>query len=303
MIAVPYGGKEIFMKIADELVISGNRAIARSYAKINLTLDILGKREDGYHEIETVMQTVGLFDLVITDIVGKGIFVTTNIKYLPTNEKNIAYQAAQRFFEKTGIQKGVKIFIHKNIPISAGLAGGSGNAAAVLTCLNALFSNPLTDEELLSLAAELGADVPYCMMGGTVLCSGIGEKLTPTASFPKRHVLLVKPPFGISTAAIYEKIDSEEKTEHPKSSDFINSLTADSYAPETMFNVMEDVSAADYPVIKGIGEKMRLNGAEAAMMSGSGSTVFGIFNDFKAAKKSADSFSYFYKEVFLTETV
>lgn len=290
------------MKIRDEIIISGKRAIAKSYAKINLTLDILGKMENGYHEIETVMQTVGLFDLVITDIARSGICVHTNLQYLPTNEKNIAYKTAKLFFEKTGIKKGAKVYIRKNIPVSAGLAGGSGNAAAVLESLNLLFGVPLSDEELFSLAAEIGADVPFCLAGGTKLCRGIGEKLTQIPQFPKRHVLLVKPPIAVSTAEIYEKIDNELIEKHPTSQEFIANLTQDSYSPELMFNVMEYVTVKSHPVIRGIREKLLLNGAEAAMMSGSGSTVFGIFDDFRTAKASADSFSCLYKDVFLTST-
>lgn len=291
------------MKLADEIIITGKRAIAKSYAKINLTLDVLGKLDNGYHEIETVMQLTGLFDLIITDICSKGINVMTNLKYLPTNEKNIAYKAASKFFERTGIKKGVKFLIHKNIPVAAGLAGGSGNAAAVLVSLNKLFANPLNDEELLCLGAELGADVPFCMMGGTVLCRGIGEKMTKIKDFPKRHVLLVKPPINISTADIYEKIDDMPEYTHPASAEFADSIGGDFYSKDKMFNVMEKVVEKDYPVIKGIKEKLIKNGAETAMMSGSGSTVFGLFSDYKAAKNSADSFSLFYKDVFLTQTI
>jgi len=288
------------MRLAEETVIMGKRAITKSYAKINLTLDVLGRMENGYHEIETVMQTVGLFDLVIVDRIERGIYISTNLKYLPTNEKNIAYKAAAAFFEKTGIKGGAKILIHKNIPVAAGLAGGSSNAAAVLAALNLLYSTPLTDEELLQTGKNLGADIPFCLMCGTKLCKGIGEKITDITPFPKKHVLLVKPPVNISTAQIYEEIDSEPSYEHPTTSEFIASLGENSYSPDKMFNVMEMVTAKKYPVIRGIREKMLLNGAQAAMMSGSGSTVFGIFDDYKLAKASQDSFSLFYKEVYLT---
>jgi 4-diphosphocytidyl-2-C-methyl-D-erythritol kinase len=290
------------MKIADETVIIGRRAVSRSYAKINLTLDILGRMVNGYHEIETVMQTVGLFDLIVTDRTDSGISISTNLKFLPVNEKNIAYKAAAAFFKRSGIKGGAKILIHKNIPVAAGLAGGSGNAAAVLISLNLLFGRPFDDEELLLIGAELGADVPFCMVCGTQLCRGIGDIMTEVPSFPKRHVLLVKPPVNISTAEIYEKIDSEPIGSHPTTKDFIGALGGNSFAPHTMFNVMEQVSVKKYPVIRGISEKMILNGAEAAMMSGSGSAVFGIFDDYTLAKASADSFSHFYKEVYLTMT-
>ena len=290
------------MKIADETVISGKRAISKSYAKINLTLDVLGRMENGYHEIETVMQTVGLFDLVIVDRTERHIIVNTNLKFLGPPDKNIAYKAAQAFFKKSGISGGAKILIHKNIPVAAGLAGGSSNAAATLICLNMLYGRPFSDGELLSLGAELGADVPFCMIGGTCLCKGIGDITEPLEAFPKKHVLIVKPPVSISTAEIYDRIDQEEILPHPSTADFLQALSERGYAPELMFNVMERVSARQYPVISGIREKLIKNGASAAMMSGSGSSVFGLFDDYNAAKESADSFSYIYKEVYLTMT-
>lgn len=286
------------LRIADEAIIAGKRAIAKSYAKINLTLDVLGKMENGYHEIETVMQTINLFDLVITDREKKGISVSTNLKYLPSNEKNIAYKAAQLFFSETGIKEGAKILIHKNIPVAAGLAGGSGNAAAVLASLNLLYGNILTDERLLEIGAKLGADVPFSMVAGTWLCKGIGDKMSEIPDFPKTYILLVKPPVNVSTAEIYSAIDNEDIGEHPITKDFIDS----GYSYDKIFNVMETVTVKKHPVIRGIKEKMLMNGAKAAMMSGSGPTVFGIFDDYQKAKASADSFSYMYKEVFLTTT-
>lgn len=288
------------MKIADETVIIGKRAMSRSYAKINLTLDVLERMENGYHKIETIMQTVGLFDLVITDATEQGIKVTTNLKYLPVNEKNIAYKAAEMFFAKSGKKGGARILIHKNIPVAAGLAGGSGNAAAVLISLNLLYNKPFSDVELLKIGALLGADVPFCMEGGTQICRGIGDEMEKSAPMQKKHVLIVKPPINISTAEIYEKIDSVPNFSHPSATALADALKDGSFCPNLMFNVMETVSEDKYPVIRGIKEKMLMNGAEAAMMSGSGSSVFGIFDDYDAAKKSADSFSCFYKEVYLT---
>ena len=290
------------MRIADETVICRRRAISKSYAKINLTLDVLSRMENGYHEIESVMQTVSLFDLVIVDRLERGIMINTNLKFLPTNQKNIAYKAAEAFFAATKINGGAKILIHKNIPVAAGLAGGSGNGAAVLACLNLLYGKPLSDDELLSLGATLGADVPFCLICGTQLCTGIGDKLTPIPSFGQRYILLVKPPIGISTAQIYNEIDSCPIPEHPTTTDFIHSVRSGDYNPELMFNVMQYVTVKQNPVIRGICEKLVANGAVKAMMSGSGPTVFGIFDDFKTAKASADSFSHLYKEVYLTIT-
>ncbi|MCC8169681.1 MAG: 4-(cytidine 5'-diphospho)-2-C-methyl-D-erythritol kinase, partial [Oscillospiraceae bacterium] len=171
--------------LSDNIVITGGRAIARSYAKINLTLDVLGRCPNGYHNVEMIMQTVSLFDLIIVDRTYGNIVVNTNLKYLPTNEKNIAFKAAWMFFKRTGKCGGVKIIIHKNIPVAAGLAGGSGNAAAVLCAMNLLFNGGLSDEELCAMGAELGADVPYCMLGVTRLAQVIGEILTPLPPMPK----------------------------------------------------------------------------------------------------------------------
>ncbi len=292
------------MKLTDDMVIFGNRAICRSYAKINLTLDVLGKLENGYHELESVMQSVNLFDLVIVDKMPKGIQVSTNLKYLPNNEKNIAYQAAKLFFEVTGIRGGAKILIRKNIPVAAGLAGGSGNAAAVLAALNQLFCAPLSQRELFTVSKRLGADVPFCLMCGTQLTTGIGDVMKPIRPFPKKLILLVKPPVNIPTADIYRKLDSVLIPPHPKTADFISALECGNmeqvYA--SMFNVMEAVTEKEHPVISGIKEKLRRNGAKAAMMSGSGSTVFGLFDDYKKAFRSQESFSRMYQEVYLTHT-
>ncbi|MBQ3470883.1 MAG: 4-(cytidine 5'-diphospho)-2-C-methyl-D-erythritol kinase, partial [Clostridia bacterium] len=180
--------------IKQNTIITGKRAITRSFTKINLTLDVLGRRENGYHDIKMIMQTLSLFDLLIIDKTDGKISVSTNLKYLPTTNKNIAYKAAEVFFERTGIRGGAKIMIHKNIPVAAGLAGGSGNCAATLVAVNMLYGCPMSDTELIALGAELGADVPYCFEGGTQLAEGIGEKLTSLPPMPDAYVLLVKPP-------------------------------------------------------------------------------------------------------------
>ena len=185
-----------------DFIVTGDRAIARSNAKINLTLDVTGRREDGYHNVLMIMQSVSLFDLIITDKTDESVSISTNLYFLPTNEKNIAYKAAKLFFEHTGIKGGCKIMIHKNIPVAAGLAGGSGNAAAVLISLNKLYNTSLSEDELCALGIQLGADVPYCIKGGTMLASGIGDILTPLPTLPQCTVLMVKPQINISTAAV-----------------------------------------------------------------------------------------------------
>ena len=287
--------------LADDIVITGNRAIARSYAKINLTLDITGKRSDGYHNVEMIMQTVSLFDLIIIDKTSGDIGISTNLKYLPNNDKNIAYKAVKLFREETGILGGAKIIIHKNIPVAAGLAGGSGNAAAVLCALNMLYNTNLSAEELCTMGAKLGADVPYCIMGGTYLATGIGDILKPLATAPKAYILLVKPPISVSTQSIYAEIDSAEITRRPDTAAMKSALEKGDLqaVADNLCNVMEAVTQVQYPEIRGIKTKMVQNGALGAVMSGSGPTVFGIFDDYMKAKASADSFSFQYKDVYV----
>lgn len=291
------------MKLSDDIVLTGRRATARSYAKINLTLDIIAKRDDGYHTLETVMQTVGLSDLITVDRCSHGIRLSSNKKYLPTNNKNIAYAACEAFFKKTGIHGGAKIFIHKNIPVAAGLAGGSGNAAAVLAALNMLYSNPLTDAELCEVGVGLGADVPYCIMGGTQLAEGIGEILTPLKSANAFYVLLVTPPISISTPRVYADFDTIEKEIFPDTAAMLTAIENEDFYGicKNLSNTLEAVTIKQHPVIGGIRQKMINNGAIGAIMSGSGPTVFGLFDDFKKAKSSHDSFALMYKDVFLTK--
>lgn len=289
--------------LQDDIVITGGRAIARSYAKINLTLDVLGKRDNGYHDVLMIMQTVSLFDLIIIDKTDGEISISTNLRYLPCNEKNIAYKAVSLFKAETGIRGGAKIIIHKNIPVAAGLAGGSGNAAAVLCALNLLYDTNLSADELLSLGARLGADVPYCIMGGTYLASGVGEVLKPLSPAPDAHVLLVKPPISISTQTIYEEIDTAHVLKHPDTDAMIAALQSGDLrqTAQNLCNVMEAVTETGHPEIRGIKNKMLMNGAIGAVMSGSGPTVFGLFDDYKKAKASADSFSYQYNDVYLAK--
>lgn len=291
--------------LAEETVITQKRAISRSYAKINLTLDVLNRRQDGYHDIKMIMQTVSLFDLILVDRThDRGISVATNLRYLPNNDKNIAYKAADAFLHATGADGGAKIMIHKNIPVAAGLAGGSGNCAAVLTAMNMLHGNILTDTELHAIGASLGTDVPYCFNGGTQIAEGIGEILMPLDAMPDAYILLVKPQINVSTAAIYEQIDSAPISMHPDTEAMKRALSEHDIngISQNLCNVMEAVTEKMYPIIGGIKQKMMMNGALGAVMSGSGPTVFGIFDDFKTAKANADSFSMQFKDVFLTRT-
>lgn len=293
------------MLLSNDIIIKGNRAIAKSYAKINLTLDVLGRLENGYHEVEMLMQTVNLFDLIIIDKEDYNIRVTTNLKYLPSNHKNIAYKACTEFFKSTGIRGGAKVLIHKNIPVAAGLAGGSGNGAAVLCALDLLYNTGLSQAELCEIGSRLGADVPYCITGGTQLAAGLGDKLKPVVSMPETIVLLVRPPISISTPMIYEQIDAVPLPRHPDTYGMIDAIAHGARAEiaQKLYNVMEQVTANEHPVLKGIKQKLISNGALGAAMSGTGPTVFGLFDDYEKAKASADSFSTMYKDVYLTRTI
>lgn len=285
----------------DDIVISGARAMARSYAKINLTLDVLNKRSDGYHDVEMIMQTVSLYDLIIIDKIDEGIEITTNLKFLPVNENNIAYKAARDFFNYTGLSGGCKIMIYKNIPVAAGLAGGSGNAAAVLCALNRLYNANLSLDELKEIGVKLGADVPYCITGGTALATGIGDIIAPLPSLPKCNILMVKPPISVSTGIIYNEIDTTEIINRPDTNAMIDAISKKDINGVAchLSNVMGTVTENMHPIIRGIKNKMMKNGALGAVMSGSGPTVFGIFPDYETAKKSHDSFYYQFREVFI----
>lgn len=289
----------------ESIVINGDRAMARSFAKINLILDIVGVREDGYHNLKSIMQSVNLSDIVIVDKTDGEIKITTNKKSLPTNNKNIAYKACEAFYSALGKNGGAKILIHKNIPVSAGLAGGSGNGAAVLASLNMLHSNPFSDDELSKIAASLGADVPYCLSGGTKLAEGIGDIMTTVSPMPKSCILLVTPPISISTPWAYGEYDRCEKTIFPDSDAMLDALKNQDYQNicKSLANVFEDVTLKEYSVIKSIKEQLLEFGADGALMSGSGPTVFGLFTDYKKAKAAHDSLSKTYKDTFITTTL
>ena len=289
----------------NDIVITGTRAMARSYAKINLTLDVLNKRDDGYHNVEMIMQTFSLYDKVHVDKTASDISISTNLRFLPNNNKNIAYKAADEFFRYTGLNAGCKIMIHKNIPVAAGLAGGSGNAAAVLCSLDKLYNTGLSTKELEEIGVKLGADVPYCINGGTMLATGIGNVLTPLPKMPQCTILIVKPPISVSTGTIYEAIDNYEINNRPDNKSMIEALKCGNISSiaEKLSNVMGTVTEEIHPIIRGIRKKMMLNGALGSVMSGSGPTVFGIFPDYETAKKSHDSFYHQFRDVFIVSSL
>lgn len=262
----------------------------KALGKINLGLDVLGRRPNGYHDVRMVMQTVYLYDQILLEKTDKeGISLKTNLFYLPVNENNLAYRAAKMLIDEFAIKEGVHISLEKHIPVAAGMAGGSSNAAAVLYGMNRLFQLGLTDQELMERGVKLGADVPYCIMRGTVLAEGIGEELTPLPAMPKCHVLLAKPPISVSTQKVYEKLDEQEVTKHPDIDGILLGLQTGDLKKITssMGNVLENVTITEYPQIERIKDVMKEEGALNAMMSGSGPTVFGIYDDKILARRAA----------------
>lgn len=260
----------------------------KALGKINLGLDVLGRRENGYHDVRMVMQTVYLYDQICMEKKKEsGIEIKTNLYYLPVNENNLAYKAARLLMDEFGIEEGIKVGLEKHIPVAAGMAGGSSDAAAVLFGINRMFGLGLSTEELMERGVSIGADVPYCVMRGTVLAEGIGERLTPLPALPRCAVLLAKPPVAVSTKLVYEKLDSREILKHPNIDGLIEGLKNGSLCEVAahMGNVLEDVTASEYPVIERIKNAMKEEGALNAMMSGSGPTVFGLFDDKRKAKQ------------------
>lgn len=264
----------------------------KALAKINLGLDVTGTRENGYHDVRMVMQTIYLYDNVtIQKKAEPGIDVKTNLKYLPINEENIAYKAAKLLIDEFGIEEGVEITLDKHIPVAAGLAGGSSNAAAVLVGMNQMFDLKLSYKELMERGVTLGADVPYCIMRGTVLAEGIGEILSPLPPLPKCYVLIAKPGINVSTKVVYEKLDSKPIEKHPDIDAIIEGLENQDIKKiaASMGNVLEAVTIEDYPIIEDIKTAMKKEGALNAMMSGSGPTVFGIFENKQMALRAKEA--------------
>ena len=278
----------------------------KAYGKINLALDVLGKRDNGYHDVRMIMQTVGLHDRIeLYRTKEPGIRLETNLFYLPNNEQNLAYRAAALLMEEFGVKEGVSIKLKKFIPVSAGMAGGSTDAAAVLVGVNRMFDLGFTKKELMERGVKLGADVPYCIMKGTALSEGIGEKLTALAPMPDCYILLAKPPIAVSTKMVYENLHANELKEHPDIDGMVIALEEHSLQgiTERMENVLETVTEVRYPVIAEIKACMKECGAMNSLMSGSGPTVFGIFTEKEKAEKAADAIRSrkLAKQVFVTQ--
>lgn len=259
----------------------------KAMAKVNLGLDVLRRREDGYHDLRMIMQSIYLYDQIELQMTEtKGIKVSVNLSYLPVNEDNLVYKAAKLLIDEFGIECGVQINLRKYIPVAAGLAGGSSDAAAVLVGMNRMFRLKLTQQELMDRGVKLGADIPYCIMRGTALAEGIGEKLTRLPKAPDTYVLLAKPPVHVSTQFVYRNLKADQLTVHPDIDGQIRAIKdGDFYGmAERMGNVLETVTIPAYPVIQEIKDTMMNAGAVNAMMSGSGPTVFGLFDDRQKAE-------------------
>lgn len=273
-------------------------------AKINLTLDIKGKRSDGYHELETVMHQISLVDRISLERGGSEIKLDTNSTEIPDNEDNLAYRAARLLSEKYNLSEGLSIFIKKNIPVGAGLAGGSTDAAAVLFGMNQLFGLGLEKEQLLDLGAGLGSDVPFCLLGGTALARGRGEILTPVEAGPQLILVLVKPDFQLSTAEVYRAFRLDKVELFPNNVAFLAAWQNYDIinVARQMNNVLETVSIARHPEIAAIKEQLCELGALNALMSGSGPSVLGIFSEFAMARQAWAKMKQRYQETYLVSS-
>ena len=277
----------------------------RAYAKINLGLDVLRRREDGYHDVKMIMQTIQMYDMLEMEKSEQpGIHLTTNLSYIPVNENNLVYKAVKLLMDQYRIEEGITISLNKFIPVAAGMAGGSSDAAAALVGVNRIFQLGLTRQQLMELGVKIGADVPYCVMRGTALAEGIGEKLTALPPMPQCYVLIGKPGISVSTKFVYTNLNLGPDTHHPDIDGMIQALQdGDLYGiTDRMENVLESVTIPAYPVIETIKDHMKAHGAVNAMMSGSGPTVFGIFDDKEKAEYACEKLreSMLTKQTFLT---
>lgn len=265
----------------------------RAYAKINLALDVLRKRPDGYHDVRMVMQTVHLYDKLTLSISREpGISLKTNLPFLPGNENNLVYRAIDLFRKTYGIDCGIRATLEKRIPIAAGMAGGSSDAAAAFRAMNTLFGIHASLEDLQALGVQLGADIPYCLMGGTALAEGIGEKLTPLSPAPSCSCLIVKPNFHLSTKLVYENLTLDDPAAHPDIDTMLQAIRTNNYKQMTssIGNILETVSIRLHPEIEAIKQEMLVLGADCSLMSGSGPSVFGLFEHRQAAERAYRKF-------------
>lgn len=282
-----------------------NQITRKAYAKINLGLDVIRRRPDGYHEVKMIMQTVGIYDILTfakRELSAGGPQISIMLEQkntlksefsgeeLPCDESNLIYKAAAMIMDTYGVKESVDITLQKNIPIAAGMAGGSTDAAAVFHGLNELFGLSMSLEDMKRLGVKIGADVPYCIMGGTALSEGIGEILTPLPAPTKAYLLIAKPDIDVSTKFVYENLHADMLKYHPDIDGMVEALKAGNLTKvtERMGNVLETVTEKKYPIIRRIKDEMIKGGAQNALMSGSGPTVFGIYTDKETVRKAYD---------------
>lgn len=279
--------------------------LVKTFAKINLSIDVKGRLDNGYHEVEMIMQSVGLFDTVTVEKTKSRISVRCAQPYVPNDRRNIAWKAAELFFSESRIKGGAGITIKKNIPVAAGLAGGSTNAVGVLKALNNLYGKPLDNNAIYSICQRLGADVPFFIAGGTQLAGGIGDKLSVLPDFDGVSIVLVKPPFPVSTPWVYKNLKLGNLGQRPDTKGLIRAIKEYdiTFVANNMRNVLESVTVKEYPELQLIMERFRSLGALGTRMSGSGPTVFGIFTDEKQAEKAEEFFLSHYKEVYHVRTI
>jgi 4-diphosphocytidyl-2-C-methyl-D-erythritol kinase len=275
-------------------------------AKINLMLDVLHKRPDGYHEVEMVMTMVDLSDrLEMVELPRDTIIISSQAGYIPLDEKNLAFQAARLIKDRYDVKDGVHIHLDKKIPVAAGLAGGSSDAAATLRGLNRLWGLGIPTDELQLLGAELGSDVPFCVTGGTALATGRGEKLTPIPNPPQMWVILAKPPINVSTAEIYTRFKSNQITKHPSAAAMIEAIQSGNFYDVCgqLGNVLEDVTLKLHPQVQQLKEAMMNLGAEGTLMSGSGPTVFGLVSKESKVPRIYNGLRGFCREVYAVRSL
>lgn len=279
----------------------------KAYGKLNLTLDVLGKRKDGYHDMQMIMQSVSLCDSITVSLMENGGWACScDIANVPSDQDNLAYRAAEVFFRAYGNRpEHLKINIQKQIPMQGGMAGGSADAAAVLHALNELYGLPYSKAELCRLGEEVGSDVPYCVLGGTALAEGRGELLTPLKPIPHCYFLLVKPEFSVSTPALFRELDEETALERPDTKAALLALEKGSLCTlcDNMRNVFQPILEKSYPVIQDLCERLVRLGAKSACLTGTGSVVFGVFQDHVPAEHAAEVLQNAGFTVYLTENV
>ena len=277
----------------------------RALAKINLGLDVLRKREDGYHELRMIMQTINMYDQLDIEISKTpGIKITTNLPFIPVNESNLVYKAAKLLMDEFQVEQGITVDLQKFIPVAAGMAGGSSDAAAAMIGVNRLFGLGLSVKELMERGVKIGADVPYCLLRGTALAEGIGDKLRALPPCPDCYVLIGKPAISVSTKFVYENLHANELEYHPEIDKMLEAIQWHNLnkVVDCMGNVLETVTIPHYPVIQEIKDHMKEHGALNAMLSGSGPTVFGLFDDKATAENACEALraSRLARTVFLT---